>query len=275
MIIIIILFALAVIGLLFLLLRYKRLRYGNLTLVTGGVKTGKTQLCVALAVKQYRKAYKKWRKATKKAQRRFEPLPEQPLLYSNVPIGKKGMSYAPLTAELLTGKERFRYGSVIYINEVSLVSGCMDFKDDNVNDRLNELYKLIAHRTKGGYMFLDTQSPMDMHYTIKRSLSTYYTIQRRLTLPFISVLWIRENILVDGAETVAIDTNQDPQDSTSEGGKPYYIRLILNKWWKYYDQYAYSVLTDSLPVGAETKVVVSQKCGVLLRLKELFGGKRR
>lgn len=131
----------------------KRLRYGNLTLVSGGVKTGKTELCVALCLKQYRKQLRKWRKACRKARKRYEPLPEKPLLYSNMPIGKNGFEYAPLTLDLITRKKRFRYGSVVYFNEVSFIAGSKDIKDEQLNDALLQLFKLCAHETKGGYFF--------------------------------------------------------------------------------------------------------------------------
>lgn len=248
----------------------KRLRYGNLTLVSGGVKTGKTELCVALCLKQYRKQLRKWRKACRKARKSYEPLPEKPLLYSNMPIGKNGFEYAPLTLDLITRKKRFRYGSVVYFNEVSFIAGSKDIKDDQLNDSLLQLFKLCAHETKGGYFFLDTQSPQDMHYTVKRSLSTYYYIYRRLTLPFVSLLWMRENILVDGENTVAIDAQVDMQDGLSEGGKKMYFRPILNKWWKYYDQYAYSALTDDLPVEDCTNSARYKKVSVLTRCKDII-----
>lgn len=237
----------------------KRLRYGNLTLVTGGVKTGKTQLTVCLAIKTYRKQLAKWRRKCRKARRHYEPLPEKPLLYSNMPIGRKGDSYAPLTLDLVTCKERFRYGSVIYYNEASLIAGSKDIKDEELNDHLLKFFKLIAHYTMGGYLFLDTQSPQDVHYTIKRSLSTYYDIWRRITLPFVSLLWIRENKLVDGENTVAIDTQVDPQDSIADGGKRQYFRFVRNKWWKYYDQYAYSCQVSDLPVADEQVIVSDDK----------------
>lgn len=237
----------------------KRLRYGNLTLVTGGVKTGKTQLTVCLAIKTYRKQLAKWRRKCRKARRNYEPLPEKPLLYSNMPIGREGDSYAPLTLDLVTCKERFRYGSVIYYNEASLIAGSKDIKDEELNDHLLKFFKLIAHYTMGGYLFLDTQSPQDVHYTIKRSLSTYYDIWRRVTLPFVSLLWIRENKLVDGENTVAIDTQIDPQDSIADGGKRQYFRFVRNKWWKYYDQYAYSCQVSDLPVADEQVIVSGDK----------------
>lgn len=266
-------------GVVAFLVWWKRLRYGNLTLITGGVKTGKTQLSVALAVKQYRKQLRKWRRKCRKARKRFEPLPEKPLLYSNMPIGRRGDSYAPLTLDLVTCKERFRYGSVIYYNEASLIAGSKDIKDEELNDHLLKFFKLIAHYTMGGYLFLDTQSPQDIHYTVKRSLSTYYDIWYRVTLPFVSLLWLRENKLVDGENTVAIDTQVDPQDSVMEGGKKKYFRIVRNSWWRYYDQYAYSVQVADLPV-AESEVVVgnNKKVYDLIRCRAIMaalkGGKK-
>ncbi len=248
----------------------KRLKVGNLILISGGVKKGKTQLSVALAYKQYRKQCAKWRRECRRARRRYLPLPEKPLLYSNMPIGKKGMSYAPVTVEHLTGQARFRYGSVVYINEVSLVSGSKDIKDEDLNDFLLQFYKLCAHFLKGGYVILDTQSPQDCHYTIKRSLSTYLFIYERLTLPFFSFLWVRNLILVDGETSIAIDTNQDPDDNVLEGGKKMYFLVVRNKWWKYYDQYAYSSLQEHLPVGSDESVITNQKVPFLLRCRDII-----
>lgn len=262
----------AVIAVIFYLSHKKRLNYGNLTLVTGGVKTGKTELCVALAFKQYRKQLRKWRKACRKANRRYEKLPEKPLLYSNMPIGKRGFEYAPLTLELLKREERFRYGSVVYFNEVSFIAGSKDIKDEDINDTLLSLFKLCAHETKGGYFFIDTQAPQDMHYSIKRSLSTYYTIYKRVTLPIVSLLYLRENVFVDGENTVALDSQVDTQDKVSEGGKKMYFYVLPNSWWKYYDRYAYSYLTDSKPCCSQTVKIGSEsdlKVKKLLRIRKV------
>lgn len=255
----------------------KRLRYGNLTLISGGVKTGKTMLSVCLVLKQYKKQLRKWRKECRRAKARYLPFPEKPLIYSNMPLRCK---YVPLDLDLITGKTRFRYGSVVYFNEMSLIAGSKDIKNEVLNDWLLRFFKLCAHETHGGYFFIDTQSPQDMHYTLKRSLSTYYYIQRSLKLPFVSLIWLRENILVDGDNTVAIDTQQDPQDSLAEGGKKWYFRVIRHKWWKYYDQFAYSVLTDDLPVSdqiSEPKEKGELKIPFLVRCKDLVkslsGGK--
>lgn len=227
----------------------KRLNYGNLTLISGGVKTGKTMLSVYLVLKQYRKQLFKWRLKCLRCILTRREIPEKPLIYSNMPLARE---YSPLTLDLISGVTRFRFGSVVYYNEMSLIAGSKDIRDEDLNDFLLRFFKLCAHETHGGYFFIDTQSPQDMHYTLKRSLSTYYFIIRKVRLPFFNLIWLRENLLVDGENTVAIDTMQDPQDNIVEGGKKQYFRLIPHRVWKYYDQYAYSVLTDSLPVDSFT-----------------------
>ncbi len=270
MVILIIFVILTIIALLVIFSHYKKLNIGNLTLISGGVKTGKTQLSVALVYKVYRKQHRRWKRNYKRSMRRGLPIPEQPLIYSNVPIGKVGSFYSPITPELLSGQHRFRYGSVVYLNEVSLVSGSKDIKDEYLNDNFLQLYKLCAHFLKGGYIILDTQSPQDCHYTIKRSLSTYLYIYQRLTLPFVSLLWIRSMILVDGEDSIAIDTQQDPQDTPLNGGKKMYFRLVRNKWWKYYDRYAYSSLVSDKPVSDSLVQIKSQKVSIFVRCRDII-----
>lgn len=259
MVLLIVLAVVLAIVAIFVLARMKKLNFGNLVLIVGGVKKGKTQLAVSLAIKQYRKQLKKWRKKCRIARKKFEPLPEKPLLYSNMPIGRKGDTYAPLTIELVTLQERFRWGSVIYYNESSLIAGSKDIKDEELNDHLLKFFKLCAHFTMGGYVFLDTQDVADNHYTAKRSLSTAFDIWRRVTLPFVSLLWIREVKVVDGETMVAVDTQVDPQDKPDQGGKVQYFRLVSNHWWKYYDQYAYSAQVADLPVGDKVVEVTDDK----------------
>lgn len=255
----------------------KRLKYGNLTLISGGVKTGKTMLSVCLVMKQYKRQLRRWRRSCRKAKRKFQPFPEKPLIYSNMPLNT---DYSPLTLDLITGKVRFRYGSVVYFNEMSLIAGSKDIKSEVLNDWLLRFFKLCAHETRGGYFIVDTQSPQDLHYTLKRSLSTYYFISSKIWLPFFNIIFLRENLLVDGENTVAIDSQTDPQDSPAEGGKKWYFRLIRHKWWKYYDQYAYSSLTDDLPISddivegspASLKVRFLVRCKDVLKALQGQGG---
>lgn len=244
--ILLILFLAIIFFALWVLLRIKDLNYGNLTLVTGGVKVGKTMFSVFLVKLQYRRQLRKWRRACRKAKRRYLPFPEKPLIYSNMPLHVK-WGYSPLTEDHVLRKARFRYGSVIYFNEITFIAGSKDIKDDEINDILLQFYKLIAHETHGGYAFVDTQAVQDSHFALKRSLSTYYMLIKKIELPFFNLVFLRENIFVDGENTVAIDTQVDPQDTPLIGGKKLYVRLLPHTLWNNYDQYAYSYLTDHLP----------------------------
>lgn len=269
--------------LLFLFLTYwhylKPIRnVGNLSLITGGVKTGKSQLAVAIVFIKYR-----WQLIKYHFQRFFNLFRknkrylEKPLIYSNVPIGRAGKDvYVPLTHDLIERKERFRFGSVAYICEVSVVNGSKDIYNEPLNDDLNFLYKLCAHELHGGFIVLDTQSPMDCHYAVKRSLSTYYHIYRRRDFFFktFSLLYVREKELIDGDHSQAIE-NFDPDDYKHDGKKVLYVIPMLNrKWWRRYDRYAYSSLTDDLPVNDHVvKVTKNKKAGKaedLIRAKNII-----
>lgn len=269
--------------LLFLFLTYwhylKPIRnIGNLFLTTGGVKTGKTQLAVAVVFIKYRMSLiRYYLQRFLNLFRKNKKYLEKPLIYSNVPIGRVNKDYyVPMTHELLKQEERFAYGSVIYFNEVSLITGSKDIYNEELNDVLNKFYKLIAHETQGGYLILDTQSPMDCHYSPKRSLSTYYHIYRRRDFFFktFSLLYVREKELIDGDRSQSIE-NIDPDDYKHDGKKVLYVIPMFNrKWWRRYDRYAYSSLTDDLPVNDRVvKVTKNRKAGKaedLIRAKNII-----
>lgn len=245
-------------------------RHGDLTLITGGVKTGKTHLSVALAEKDYHRALWKWRIRCLRAYALFETLPEKPLLYSNMPLGKLGDCYVPLDIDLITGAKRFRYGSVVYYNEASLIAGSKDIKNEELNDHLLRFFKLCSHATRGGKVILDTQSPHDVHYTIKRSLSTYLEIWRAVKLPFVTLMWVRENKLTDGERTEAMASDGKDYTAFRSFGQILDFHVVSHKWWRYYDRYAYSALTDHLPVQDNTvRIGKSKKVSTLVRCRDI------
>lgn len=268
---------------------YKCIKAGNLTMICGGVKTGKSQLSVREVFRRYNCARAGWKfkmlkykLTSKKKKEKYNLIPpEEPLLYSNVPIGKKGFSHlVPLSYELLTCQQRFAYKSVIYICEASLVNNCMDIKDEDVNDVLQKLYKLIAHETQGGYMYIDTQNPLDVHFGPKRSLSTYYHIYKRTPIKlfgyeFFSIIHLREMMLNAGDKSEEVK-NEDPQDAQHEGTKGTYWHIIGRKWFKYYDRYCYSALTDHLPVANNTVTVGNcKKAKNVLQIKNYIRLKKQ
>ena len=152
---------------------FKIPKFGCMTLVTGGVKTGKSTLSVYMAIKRYKRNKRQIRFLNILRKIIFKPALEEPLLYSNIPLG---VPYVKLTKKLIERKARFRYGSVIYINEASLFADSQMIKDMDLNERLLMFNKLIGHELLGGYIIYDTQAIVDVHYSIKRCLSNYFYI---------------------------------------------------------------------------------------------------
>lgn len=218
--------------------KFKCAQVGSLALVSGGVKCGKSTFSVYLAIREYKSRLRSvkfknfFRRIFKKS------LVELPLLYSNVPLS---VDYVPLTQDLLLRKSRFVYGSVIYVQEASLVADSQLIRDMNVNERLLLFNKLVGHETKGGCLIYDTQSIGDLHYSIKRCLSNYFYIHHLVKwVPFFLIAYVQEYRYSDDNSVIGVSS--EDLDNTLK-------RVIIPKsTWKKFDCYCYSVLTDDLPV---------------------------
>lgn len=224
----------------------KRIKLGSLNMVTGGVKCGKSTLSVYLTIKEHKLRVRKtkvlnfFRVLFHKSK---QPLP---LIYSNIPLS---VPYVPITKELLLRKERFVYGSVIYICESSLVADSQLYYDNDINTELLLFNKLIGHETKGGVLIYDTQSISDVHYAVKRSLSNYIYVHHLRKGIFFNVAYVMESrYSEDNSVITSIVQDVEEKDLLR---KVY----IPKKYWKYFDCYCYSVLTDNLPVAGDTIIV--------------------
>lgn len=218
--------------------KFKLPKVGALCLVSGGVKTGKSTFSVALLMSNYRRVHRKWKIRKFFCELLGKEVEEEPLIYSNIPLS---VPYVPLTEDLLTRKKRFRYGSVIYVCEASLVADSQMIKEMDINNRLLLFNKLIGHSTKGGMIIYDTQSTMDVHYSVKRCLSEYFYIHHLIKwIPFYLIAYIREERY--SADGVVINSyNEDVEDNLKKV-------LIKKSTWKMFDRYCYSSMTDDLPV---------------------------
>lgn len=216
---------------------FKQLRLDNLTLITGGVKTGKTALAVKLALKDYRKRLFRF-KVRSFFQKLFKKrVDEKPLIYSNIPLN---CEYSPFTLDIALRRKRVNYGSVVLISESALFASSIDIKDKDINQELTLFYKLFGHESHGGSLFIETQDLNDNHYSARRSMSRYLWIQRTIKLPFIVLCKVRELAYQDNLGSVSNVFNDDVENST---------RWIFysKKIWKMYDRFTYSILTDDLP----------------------------
>lgn len=263
------------IGLIWLSHILKIPKCGNMVLVTGGVKTGKSTLSVRLVYKTWKKQKMKVRiqnlllrvfkflRIKKFKEAEYKPLP---LIYSNIPLE---LPYVPLTQALVERRERFVYGSVIYVCESSLLADSMCFKDDYINEQLLLLNKLIAHETKGGYLFYDTQAIGDNHFAVKRCLASYFYIHHAVKIPFFVLMYVRELKYSD--DNSAVNTFAD---DVEEGLK---LVVVPKSTWKLFDCYCYSALTDHLPVSDKTVRPESLKAHNIIsfrKFKNLKGGSK-
>lgn len=240
-IILVLLIGLAVVGLYVIYRRnFKAIVTPSVALITGGVKTGKSLLSVQLSQKAYKRAHRKWWWATHLFRKKLE----EPLYYTNVFVSfgkrsKLNKNIRKVTLDSLVRNERYAYKSVVYIQEASLMADNMDFKNVDRNIDLSLFAKLIAHETRGGQLFLDTQSVLDIHYSFKRVASTYLFIQKNLNFGLFHILWVREMINTENG----VNNFDDDVDVTTR-------KVLIPFWWhKRYDRYEYSYLTDELDVS--------------------------
>lgn len=241
----------------------KKITISQVNLITGAPKTCKSFVSVNLAVKHHKKQVFKtkfnnfFRKLFKK------PLLEIPLLYSNIPLG---VPHVLLTEELILREHRFRYNSTILIDEGYLVADSMTIKDDEINERLSYFIKLIGHEMKGGALFINTQNVHDLHFSLKRCATTYLFLTKKKSYPFFMNIQCRE--LVNSDEVPIFNTASDDIESD-----PSFHNLIIpKKYFKYYDCYAYSCLTDDKPVNDNVVIPDKKnlKTDVTLSIKKIL-----
>ena len=230
---------------------FKILKVPSVCLITGGVKCGKSLLSVKLSIKDFRSRHRKWwffRHILRDKKK------EEPMYYTNVQVSFGSIKRKKphrldrciklCTLESLLRMERYNYKSVIYIQEASLMSDNMDFNNKTRNVDLSLYAKLIAHETRGGALYIDTQSVLDVHYAFKRVASTYFFIQKNLNLFLFHILYVREMINTENG----VNTFQDDVDTTTR-------KVLIPFWYHYkYNRYEYSYLTDDLKVSNESNV---------------------
>lgn len=217
---------------------FKYPKTGALCLIDGGVKTGKSTFAVALTKRKFKAVKRRVKIANFFRKLLHKPLFEEPFIYSNIPLA---CDYVELTEELILRQKRFRYGSIIYINEASLLADSQLFRDMELNERLQLFNKLIGHETLGGCLIYDTQTIEDLHYSQKRCISEYFYIHHLTKwIPFFLVAYVRECRYSADSGVVTVDTADIEQSL---------VRVIIPKsTWKLFDAYAFSSLTDDLPV---------------------------
>lgn len=219
--------------------KFKCPKIGGLTLVNGGIKTGKTTFAVYLAYSNYKRAVRSWKIRSYFQKLLGRKVDEEPLLYSNIPLN---IPYVKLTDDLIMERQRFRFKSVVFVDEASLLADSQLYKDMKTNELLAMFTKLFGHSTHGGSIVFNTQAIADLHYSIRRNLSEYYYVHHlEKHFPFVLIAKVREErYSEDGA--VVNNYNEDVEESLKKV-------LMPKSIWKKFDAYAFSFLTDNLPVA--------------------------
>lgn len=223
---------------------FKVPKVGAMAMVTGGVKSGKSTFSFHLAYRQFKRNLRgvKIRNWFRKifGMTNFEELP---LFYTTIPCS---IPHVLITEDLLMREKRFRYKSVIWVDEASLVADSQYYQNVNINDRLLLFNKLIGHETRGGMIVYNTQSCGDLHYSIKRCLSEVFYVHSTFKwIPFFLVVTLREERYNEDGLVV---------NSYDEDVEEKLKRVIIPKSvWKKFDCYCYSVHTDDLEVDINEK----------------------
>ena len=219
----------------FVLSKFKSLKIGNLVLVVGGVKTGKSTLSVYMTIFWYKarifvlKFKNFFLKLFKKQ------LYKLPVIYSNVPLN---VDYVPLTREMLLGEERGIPGSIVYLQEASLLADSQLIKDKDLNNALLKFFKLCGHY--GLTVICDTQSTSDLHYSVKRSLSQIFYVRHTTKwIPFFIIVELIEYMYSEDG-SIIFSQNADTDELVK--------RVIIPKSiWKKFDSRTYRGLIENKP----------------------------
>ena len=242
----------------FFIFKVKHLKTPDVFMVDGGVKVGKSLVCVMLAVKQYRKNLIRYyigtffinfinlfRKLFKKELKK--PL-EKPMLYSNMPLYR--VKYNPLSLDILTLKGRLPHKSVVLLDEASLIADSMTAFGNTkakqeiveyVNEKLTIFLKVaISHGGHGSSCFYNSQNVVDLHFGFRRNTTTYLYCFKNRKFPFFCLISVKE-LLHDESGDVVNTMTKDVDDEE----KPLFVS---KRWYKYYDRYYLDVLFKDLPV---------------------------
>lgn len=242
---------------------YKKFKFpkcGNLVVTTGGVKSGKSTFSFALAYKTYKRNLRLVKFYNFFAKIFSKPLREKPLFYTSIPVV---VPHVLLTDELLKREKRFAFKSVIWVDEASIVADSQSYKVRSLNDKLLMFNKLIAHCTHGGSLFYNTQSIADLHYSIKRSISeVFYVHETFKWIPFFLIVTVREERYSEDGLAINV-YDRDLEESLK--------RVIIPKSvWKKFDCYAFSKLTDDLPVVTNLNKNTSLKATSIVSFNERY-----
>lgn len=230
----------ALILFLYLFRKYKFPKINSLVVFTGAVKVGKTGVSLACVLARYRLVLFRYYIKVFFCKLFNKMIPEKPLFYSNIPLRK--VKYYELTLDHILRKVRFNFGSVVFVDEASLLADCYISKDNpELSTELLKFFKLFGHETHMGTCIFNSQQISDLHIALRKCTSQSFYIHSTSSkwVPLISYCHMREERYCEDG-TAVNNYNEDIEDSMK-------TVIFRKSTFKKYDPCCYSSLTDHLP----------------------------
>lgn len=235
--------------------KFKFPKVGSIAVFTGGIKVGKSAVSLACAISNYKRVRLLWRiknfiiKILNKFRKEPKPYLEEPYFYSNIPL--RNIKYIPLEQDHLMRKKRIRRGSVVFVDEASLVADSQLIKDKEINNNLLLFFKLFGHEC-AGLIVVNSHDLSDLHYSLRRCTSQYFYIHHLTKgIPFFTFAFMREERYSEDG-TILNTYNEDVENTMRACFMP-------KSTFKKYDAYCYSYLTDHLPCDKEKDLKYNDK----------------
>lgn len=222
--------------------RFKFPKVSCMCVVTGDLGAGKSAVSFAIAKSKFKSIHRSW--AIRSFFRKLFHLAidEEPLFYTNIPVCD--IPYHELTMDHILKKVRFNFGSVVWVDEASLLADCyLSFDDKTTNSVLLSFWKLFRHETHSGYCIINSQSLTDLHISIRKCCSQYFYLHDTCSsffVPFVAWCHMRE-------ERHSVD-NSTINNYANDVEETLKTCLFSKKVFKMYDTHCFSSLTDNLPL---------------------------
>lgn len=251
----ILLFSIAIVFIVFLILRPYILAHDTLTLFTGGNGSGKSLFSVRESLRLLRRLRLKvflhninehmniFSYIKRFFNGKSKNIWEKPLLYSTIPIRISRKEWSkPLKIEHLMLQERLPLRCVVFIDEINLLISQMDYKCKG-EKALNEFVTLFRHYTCGGFLVANTQNLNKVHWIFRYCFNEAINLSECKKIPFFFPLIfsskVRKITLGDDIKAIEVD------DATKNKQRMYCLRSFR----KHYDTFCFSERAKNVPFG--------------------------
>lgn len=269
--IVLILGVIAVLLILFLIIKPYFIKYDTVVAFTGGLGTGKSFMSVQTAIRELKKNRWKTKFYNFKQFIKRKPKLEKPLLYSSIPIriSKNEMSVV-LNGDMLTLQEGFVKGSVVFIDEVDVFANQFAYANQNIIECANKkdlkakrdgnedfdsglfdeeirlfrhLYSSPACECK---LVCNSQATSNITTIIRRRMNTVFVLSRfrKYRIPILSLFIVPYTVEVRNITITDEITNMS--DNNAEDNMRIHIGIMPRK--KRYDTHCYIHRADTIPV---------------------------